>query len=71
MQLLSVPYGLVPNEKFQSLNGLAIVDLENGRLRNRVGQQVLNGNLSDLRVGVGNEAHELYSILATEKRKKK
>lgn len=38
------------------------LSLENGRLRLRVTDKILNGQFPNLRVGMGDEAHELLRI---------
>lgn len=53
---------MVENQILEVLDGLEVVNLEDGRLGCRVGDQVLEGNLPNLRVGVGNEAGELGGL---------
>lgn len=59
---------MVENQILEVLDGLEVVNLEDGRLGCRVGDQVLEGNLPNLRVGVGNEAGELRGLAGGRQR---
>lgn len=54
-------YLMVPNEKFQMLHWFKLFGLEDSRVRERVRDQVLYCDDSDLGVWMGDEAHELGS----------
>lgn len=50
---------MIPNKEFQVLDWFKLFGLEDGWVRERIRDQVLYGNDSDLGVWMGDEANEL------------
>lgn len=57
-------YLMIPNKEFKMFHRFQLFGLEDGRVRERVRNQVLCRNDSDLGVWVGDEANELGHMLA-------
>lgn len=64
VQMSSSTYLMIPNEEFQMLHWFELFSLEDGWVRQRVGNQVLCRDSSDLGVWMGDEANELGHMLA-------
>ena len=55
---------MIGNKDLEVVDGLEVVDLEDGRLGERIRHQVLSSHQPDLRVWAADEAHELAVELA-------
>lgn len=57
-------YRVIPNKYSQIFDRLELICLEDCWLSGRVRHKILDGYLANLRVGMGDEAHELKNVMS-------